>query len=653
MWTDNETKTDLIGFKVHADLIQNVVTDEKVLPTVLGVFGDWGGGKSSIMQMLKHELETDVRYKDDVICLYFNSWMFEGYEDAKTALLTSILKELKENQRIDAKAKEQINSLLQRVDYMEILKTGAKSLWKYVIPILITVWSGGTIPAIIPALLGSMIGDKSPSNEDKKEEDKDKDSLAVFSKFLKDSDKKSDLLEIRKFREDFEEMLSGTNIQSLVIVIDDLDRCLPERIIETLEAIKLFVLVPKTAFVIGADRRIVEHAISTRYVSKQFEDLNKAKSELDKSKTESITLITDYLEKLIQIPYQLPRLSPSEIETYINLLACQKYLHSEEDKNLVLEDWKSKRSKNYYSAYQFESIKAVLGKDKINNELEKQLTWSSSIAHVITEGLKGNPRQVKRMLNMLLLRKKLAEVANIQIKDEILAKIMVLEYSHLPRFYELNEWQTAEDGHPSKLIKLEKNARQTEGADPIKTEDKLDDWQTPSILKWLQMEPALEEVDFRDYYWLMRDRTSSTLAGVNMVSSVVRKIYTGLIDGNDGEKEVEAKEALELENPDREALLGLLQHQILSNPKQRKGYEALLNLATKKLDGAGYTFIKLASEILPDSLPIQIVPDITRLGIEDTQFKQEADNLIKNFAENHPKTSLGKAAIRELDKVKR
>lgn len=653
MWTDNETKTDLIGFKVHADLIQNVVTDEKVLPTVLGVFGDWGGGKSSIMQMLKHELETDVRYKDDFICLYFNSWMFEGYEDAKTALLTSILKELKENQRIDAKAKEQINSLLQRVDYMEILKTGAKSLWKYVIPILITVWSGGTIPAIIPALLGSMIGDKSPSNEDKKEEDKDKDSLAVFSKFLKDSDKKSDLLEIRKFREDFEEMLSGTNIQSLVIVIDDLDRCLPERIIETLEAIKLFVLVPKTAFVIGADRRIVEHAISTRYVSKQFEDLNKAKSELDKSKTESITLITDYLEKLIQIPYQLPRLSPSEIETYINLLACQKYLHSEEDKNLVLEDWKSKRSKNFYSPYQFESIKAVLGKDKINNELEKQLTWSSSIANVITEGLKGNPRQVKRMLNMLLLRKKLAEVANIEIKDEILAKIMVLEYSHLQRFYELNEWQASEDGHPAKLIKLEKNARQVDGVEPIKPEDKLDDWQTPSILKWLQMEPTLEEVDLRDYYWLMRDRTSSTLAGVNMVSPVVRKIYTGLLDGNDGEKEVEAKHALELENPEREALLGLLQQQIISYPKQRKGYEALLNLAIKKLDGAGYTFIKLAGEISSDSLPISIAPDLIRLSLEDAQFKTDAEKLIKNFADNHSATSLGKAAKKELEKLTR
>ncbi len=657
MWTDSETNIDLIGFKVHADLIQNVVTDEKVLPTVLGVFGDWGGGKSSIMQMLQEELKTDPRYKDDVICLYFNGWMFEGYEDAKTALLTSILQELKNNKRFGAAIKDQVDDLLQRVDYMEILKIGAKSMWKYAVPILVTVLSGGMVPAIVPILLGSILKDKSgekENSEESKSEGKkkeEKDSVD-FSKIFKDS-KKSDLLEIRKFREDFGKMLDKTEIQSLVILVDDLDRCLPERIIETLEAIKLFVLVPKTAFVIGADRRIVEHAISTRYITKQFEELNNSRTDIEKAKLEALKLITDYLEKLIQIPYQLPRLSPSEIETYINLLACQKYLINDEDKKLVLDDWKSKRSKNFYSAYQFDSIKAVLGAGKINRELEKQLKWSSSIAQVITEGLKGNPRQVKRMLNMLLLRKKLAEVANISIKDEVLAKIMVLEYSHLQHFYDLNEWQTAEDGHPGKLIRLEMNARGEEGAVPIKTEDKLEEWQSPSLQKWLQMDPPLKEIDLRDYFWLMRDRTSSTLAGVTMVSPSVRKIYDTLLEGNDGQKEIESKRALGLENSDREALLGLLQHQITTSPNQRKGYEALLNLAVKKLEGAASTYIKIVGEISPELLPAQVVPDLSRLGKEDDQFKQETENLLKGFAKEYPKTLVGKAAERELKKVEK
>lgn len=56
MWSDNETTIDLIGFRVHADLVRSVVTDPTLLPVVLGVFGDWGGGKSSIMRMLEEDL---------------------------------------------------------------------------------------------------------------------------------------------------------------------------------------------------------------------------------------------------------------------------------------------------------------------------------------------------------------------------------------------------------------------------------------------------------------------------------------------------------------------------------------------------------------------------------------------------------------------
>ncbi len=651
MWTDNETKIDLIGFKVHADLIRNVVTDEKVLPTVLGVFGDWGGGKSSIMQMLQQELETDVRYKDDVVCLYFNGWMFEGYEDAKTALLTSILKELKNNERFKDKIKDQVDDLLERVNYMEILKMGGKAIWKYVIPILVTVLSGGTIPAIIPVLLGSILNEKSGEKEKDEESKKEKDSFD-FSKILKDS-KKSDLLEIRKFREDFGKMLDKTEIQSLVILIDDLDRCLPERIIETLEAIKLFVLVPKTAFVIGADRRIVEHAISTRYVNEQYERLNSFRFDTDKSKVEALTLITDYLEKLIQIPYQLPRLSPSEIETYINLLACQKYLREDEDKAAVLKDWESKRSRNFYSAYDFDSIKAVLGGGKINPELEKQLRWSGAIAQVITEGLKGNPRQVKRMLNMLLLRKKLAEAAKIDIKDEVLAKIMVLEYSHLQRFLDLNEWQTSEDGRPSKLKKLEMNARGEENAEQIKEADKLDVWQSSSLQKWLQMEPSLKEADLRDYFWLMRDRTSSTLTGVSMVPPRVRNIYNGLIEGKDADLEVESKKALELENPDREALLGLLQQDLTANPKNRRVCDALISLTRIKLEGAAYTYIKFVSEANPESLSALIAPDLKHLADIDERYKQDISDLLNRFATENSKTDIGRSAKAELKKVKK
>ncbi|HVF02271.1 MAG TPA: P-loop NTPase fold protein [Rubrobacteraceae bacterium] len=57
MWADNETTLDLLGFKVHADLVRSVVTDPDLLPITIGVFGAWGGGKTSVMKMLQADLE--------------------------------------------------------------------------------------------------------------------------------------------------------------------------------------------------------------------------------------------------------------------------------------------------------------------------------------------------------------------------------------------------------------------------------------------------------------------------------------------------------------------------------------------------------------------------------------------------------------------
>lgn len=634
MWTDNETKTDLIGFKVHADLIRSVVIDENLLPVVLGVFGDWGGGKSSIMQMLQHDLEQE-QY-EDVVCLYFNGWMFEGYEDAKTALLSSILIQLGEHERFGEKAKDSVVGLLKRVNYAGVAKAGGKIGAKFGLPLLMTYLFGDATPGIITAVAGNMMtaGNSSDENVDKGKADKD--DLVNWSELIKESKEKSDLLEVRKFRDDFEKLLKETKIKSLVILIDDLDRCLPESIIETLEAIKLFVLVPRTAFVIGADPRIVRHAIGTRYVRRQIGNDDVSKEEVEE-------LTKDYLEKLIQIPYHLPRLSPAEIETYINLLACQKFL--DEDKNkCVIDDWAIKRKQNFYSSYQLGAIKEVLGEDKLSKELLQQLTWSNAIAQVVTEGLKGNPRQVKRMLNAMLLRRKLAEVAGIKIKDDVLAKLMVLEYSNEYRFKDLSDWQTVEEGKPEKLKKLEENALKIKGAKSIEKKDNLSDWQTASLEKWLQMQPSLRNVDLRDYFWLMRDRTSSTLVGVNMVAPIVRRLFDSLVSDNAGEQELATREAQTLIEPDRESLLGLLQQQIKSHPDEVDGYDALTKLARNKVERAGIVFLKVTREVSADEIPAAVASKIEMIGKVDEELADEGQKLLDFYIKKHPQSKIGKAA---------
>jgi hypothetical protein len=127
------------------------------------------------------------------------------------------------------------------------------------------------------------------------------------------------------------------------------------------------------------------------------------------------------------------------------------------------------------------------------------------------------------MLNTMLLRRQLAKIAGIEIRDEVLAKLMVLEYAYLPRFNELNDWQSAEDGRPKQLRIMEEGVLNVSAKSKTKMGQSLGEWNKPTLQSWLRMEPALMDVDLRDYFWLARDKTGSTLVGQRMVCSAPRK----------------------------------------------------------------------------------------------------------------------------------
>src|SRR5262245_3229468 len=132
MWTDNETALDLLGFRVHAELVRSVVVDPKLLPVTIGVFADWGGGKTSLMKMLEKSLDPESwpigsaerQQCEKVACLYFNGWLFEGYDDAKSAILSSVLLALGEHTRLGPKVRKRCASLLKSVNWMRVASLG-------------------------------------------------------------------------------------------------------------------------------------------------------------------------------------------------------------------------------------------------------------------------------------------------------------------------------------------------------------------------------------------------------------------------------------------------------------------------------------------------------------------------------------------------
>ncbi|TAN00435.1 MAG: NTPase [Chitinophagaceae bacterium] len=591
MWADNETSEDLLGFKVHSDLLVDVINDDTVLPVTIGVFGDWGSGKSSILKMVEKALSggQEDGYKDGTLVLYFNGWVFEGYDDAKAALLESIIEKFDKHKTIGNKVKDKTVKLFKSVKWMRLIGLSFK---KVIVPTAAAYLTGGS--SLIPFLLNqfSQLNPQDLADKLKGEGAED---------FLKEIIKKNEDEEVtivREFRDDFKEMINKSEIKKLVVIIDDLDRCTPDRLIENLEAIKLFLNVEKTAFVIGADPRIVRHAIEHRYKTDSIENA-------DDPDSRNKRIVSDYLEKLIQVPYYLPKLADNEVETYLTLLFCKKVMGNDFAK--VLDAFKKNREDNRYDVFGLGDIR-----DLANDEQKKQLAESvsliASLSPIITEGLKGNPRQIKRFLNTFTLRNRLVKVAKLpDFKIDILAKLMVLEYATTNLFKEIYNWQSLQKGEPKEIVVLEKFVSENKIEDIKKQFSP--EWASGKIIKWLNTEPKLANVDLRDYYWISRDQLSSTISGASLIPRHIRSLTKKLIDHSSGSiltntiiKEVIGK----LSDTENETLLSLLEKELIKSPENDSIHKVFIELMAQNATGVMESYSRIIGKADNSKIPFSL-----------------------------------------------
>lgn len=556
MWTDNETDQDLLGFSIHAELLRSIITDSKMLPVTVGLFGDWGGGKSSILKILQRELEQD----EDVAVIYFNSWVFEGYEDAKCAILTTLLNELRDHRNLKNVIGDETKALLKRVKLMDLLKLGASAGMAY--------FTGNPLPLLMSS--GALFADKAEDNDDGATAS-DETTPKKLSDLLKAS--QDSIENVRSFRADFQKLIDKTKLKSVVILIDDLDRCSPERLIQNLEAIKLFLNVEHTAFIVATDRRIVENAIRLRY-SELFTG--------EKGATTGDSLVTDYLEKLIQVPYTLPKLAPHEVRSYLCMLFLKKYLQEDAFQE-VLKKYVTFLTTERYAAFQLGDELASIEDEATRTVVSESMRLVEACSEAITDGLKGNPRQIKRFLNAFWLRRELARVAHIpHLKDHILIKMMVVEYISNERFDDLYQWHRAsDDGTAQPLLELEN----TESSEDIP--EKFANWGTPRLWRWIKAEPRLASEDLRDYFWVARSALSDTLSGVRLMTQAMKACAEELFSKVETERRSGVLLFNSLTEDEQVGVLGVVMRHAMQDVMDDTALRSILDLATNNhLNGA-------------------------------------------------------------------
>ena len=491
MWSDNETTQDLLGYQVHADLLRKIILNDAMLPISIGVFGNWGSGKSSLMLLLQqslHEWEESHQNEHNIILqVYFNSWQFESYDSTKLTMIESILEALDKDINTRKDVFERADDLLARINFLKVGVFILKKAYDNLTPDWMKKWL--------------------PKKDDiDKITGKDK-----YNNLLEDVTKGNTSKFIATFRELFEDLVNDMGYKAVIVYVDDLDRCDPKRIIGCLEAVKLFVNVKKTAFVIGADERIIEYAISQHYpIQMKKEDIS--------------STFSDYLEKLIQLPYKLPRLSDNEQETYITLLLCKNHLN-EIHFNQIHQKYLEFRKTDKHSKYNIDDIKANIPENQ--NIDFYAVEYRLPIVPIIKQFLNGNPRQLKRFLNTLYVRQELADVAGFRdIRPDVLTKIMVLEYNTLynSRFEELYKLQN-ENGGVLPLEDVEQEAKTEEG---IQNPQWKDNWSSDYLKQWLSSEPSLKDINLQNYFWVARDALKNEKPIASLVTSKVMLLFQRL-----------------------------------------------------------------------------------------------------------------------------
>ena len=262
-------QSDGLGFNAYARVLARAALDTPG-PFTIGVFGEWGTGKTSLMSLIQSNLAEEP----NVVTVWFNAWRYEKEEHPIVPLVGTIVRELETHkdfsQKLDDSGRKLIRAL-RAVAYGFSAKSTVK------------------IPGFAE-VEASFVAKDMIDREERLTPDPLLDRSLYFGAF---------------------NSLDTVHIEGdlrVVILIDDLDRCFPDQAIRLLESIKLVLAQRGFIFILGVARQVIEGYLQHRYLS-DF-GIQDFKGQL-------------YLDKIVQLPFHIPPTAGRMVDFCKQILADQ------------------------------------------------------------------------------------------------------------------------------------------------------------------------------------------------------------------------------------------------------------------------------------------------------------------------------------------
>jgi hypothetical protein len=335
---DTPSERPSMGFEAYAEAIASAVRGGSPPQFTVGIYGSWGSGKSSLLNAIRAELAKDP----GVLTVMFDAWRYERADHIVVPMLNAIYNATPELS--DTKLTEKVRSALASVVRSVTISIGPVKL------------DPGAAFAAAPA-----------DTPDKRYTD------ALDSAY------------VRPYQ-DLKAIGEALGNRRIVVLVDDLDRCSPDKVVSLLEAINLVLDVPGFVFVLALDYDVLVRAVTAKYPH--------ASGHV-------------FIEKMVQVPFRVPRLDIQE----------DLFLHD------LVPGWAPPEGSlpDGFSRIAFD---------------------------VATLGLAANPRQVKRFINSFLLLLRIAGTRGITTYPRLIAGLVGLQLRWPAEYQDLTDAVYAEDADP-------------------------------------------------------------------------------------------------------------------------------------------------------------------------------------------------------------